>query len=584
MKKYLAYEKGGVLARDRAKPLMNQSIRQGLYHAKFEKGGVHSKAKILMKEGYGRDQAYAIAYSMKRRKGQFGAVAPQVLGMLGTASDALAYNKEGDINPAVSTVGGALKGAGMGFTVGGPIGAAVGGLAGGVVSLLTAKKRKKEIDKAKAEMERGKRAQNIAYGRAVLRNYPTQGVEAPTSYYGYGGMKMKYVYGGMNTVGGRLNNLSNNMYEVEGRTHAQGGVHVGTMEVENDEVMIDTPDATVVLSDKLKTEDGKTYAEHGKVIAKRVGKAEKAIGSDSPYARNTGLRNKEIEERNMTKLIGKQIKHQLASGISPFGTKAQTGAILAKTAPYLDNVVNAIIAAKTPQIPEPEYLRAVPLNTDFDIRPQMAEIDQQVAQTRRAVSRSTSSGGTRRGAAIAAGVSAIGARNRLMGQKRNVETQLENQDKLNRQQILAANTEKLNQYNWAQMQRTDDIHARISANAANLAEDVMLGVREERLRNRDLAEIELLRQRYQDTGVMDRKVGAYFDQFIKGEITYEQFQRALNEHRVDVAPRIPTKTITATGADVDSNTARIEDIYSLRSRPLGRVTRVTPKLPARIGR
>lgn len=194
--------------------------------------------------------------------------------------------------------------------------------------------------------------------------------------------------------------------------------------------------------------------------------------------------------------------------------------------PYIDNIVNAALINKTPQIPVPTPKAAFDKKVNYNINPQLDAMDDQTAVTNRSLERVNNNAAGVQGNLIAAQVANINAKNQLYGQKENIETQRENENVTNRQNIYNANVAMFDKYKTNKMLRQDDIHGRISSNVANAVTDRNVQIKESNLRNRDNVELELLRTKYKNSGVMDRNFDEAITKYMNKEISYEEFKKA----------------------------------------------------------
>lgn len=101
---------------------------------------------------------------------------------------------------------------------------------------------------------------------------------------------------------------------------------------------------------------------------------------------------------------------------------------------------------KTPQPIKPVLAQAAKLKTRYNIEPQLTEIREAEQINRAAVRRNTQSSNTSLAREQRLLNEARGARNKLYGQKENIETQLINQDRLNRQSVNMQNVRAYNEY------------------------------------------------------------------------------------------------------------------------------------------
>ena len=101
---------------------------------------------------------------------------------------------------------------------------------------------------------------------------------------------------------------------------------------------------------------------------------------------------------------------------------------------------------KMPEPIKPVMAQAAKLKTRYNIEPQLSEIREAEQINRAAVRRNTQSSNTSLAREQRLLNEARGARNTLYGQKENIETQLINQDRLNRQSVMRDNVRAYNEY------------------------------------------------------------------------------------------------------------------------------------------
>lgn len=101
---------------------------------------------------------------------------------------------------------------------------------------------------------------------------------------------------------------------------------------------------------------------------------------------------------------------------------------------------------KMPEPIKPVMAQAAKLKTRYNIQPQLTEIREAEQMNRTAVRRNTQSSNTSLAREQRLLNEARGARNTLYGQKENIETQLINQDRLNRQSVMRDNIRAYNEY------------------------------------------------------------------------------------------------------------------------------------------
>ena len=101
---------------------------------------------------------------------------------------------------------------------------------------------------------------------------------------------------------------------------------------------------------------------------------------------------------------------------------------------------------KMPKPNKPVMAQAAKLKTRYNIEPQLTETREAEQMNRAAVRRNTQSSNTSLAREQRLLNEARGARNTLYGQKENIETQLINQDRLNRQSVMRDNVRAYNEY------------------------------------------------------------------------------------------------------------------------------------------
>lgn len=120
------------------------------------------------------------------------------------------------------------------------------------------------------------------------------------------------------------------------------------------------------------------------------------------------------------------------------------GANLAGTIASGINTRKALNKMEAP--PQPNPVIASNLKTDFNISPQLGEIEENVRRMTNDINANTSSSRTRLQRLQRTRNQAQNSKNSLRGQKENIETQLINQDRLNKQGVRATNVAAMNDW------------------------------------------------------------------------------------------------------------------------------------------
>lgn len=120
------------------------------------------------------------------------------------------------------------------------------------------------------------------------------------------------------------------------------------------------------------------------------------------------------------------------------------GANLAGTIASGINTRKALNKMEAP--PQPNPVIAANLKTDFNISPQLGEIEENARRMATDINTNTSSSRTRLQRLQRTRNQAQNSKNSLRGQKENIETQLINQDRLNKQGVRATNVAAMNDW------------------------------------------------------------------------------------------------------------------------------------------
>lgn len=172
--------------------------------------------------------------------------------------------------------------------------------------------------------------------------------------------------------------------------------------------------------------------------------------------------------------------------------------------PYLDNITNAILTSKSPQVPVPRMEVTPTLKTKFNIQPQLANIDRIGQGVRRSLKDNSTGGGELRASLISRGVQDINAKNDLLGQKENIETEMKNKQAVLSSDTANRNASTLNQFDLRKFGRAADIQTRVSQNVANLTEDMQQKIIDNKLDTNDQQSLALIYKKYSKSGVLDR--------------------------------------------------------------------------------
>jgi hypothetical protein len=361
--------------------------------------------------------------------------------------------------------------------------------------------------------------------------------------FALGGKLPKYL------EGGEMQPLAEGVQQANGATHEEGGIEIPDStgqplaEIEDKEVV---KDGQYVFSDRLPVPGtNETFAD----IAARVAESKEykkltkvreeadevlSVPTNGFHYKNTATRNLEKNPDPLDALFQmqeqlKQMQMQMqqaaaqeqqpANGQPPEGSVMPDSGIpiaaggmdlgkltrgIGAAAPFMDNITNAMLTAKTPVIPTPNYTKAPQLDTTIEIGASLADMNRQAQGRDKNILANTNQSSTARANLLAGNVNDVYAKNQLFQQKEQGETQLHNQASMAEYENRFKNTQKLDQFEINKMMRTDDIHSRISANVSDASENIQLQTSEARKETLDKQKMSLLMMQYLNTGVLER--------------------------------------------------------------------------------
>lgn len=138
-----------------------------------------------------------------------------------------------------------------------------------------------------------------------------------------------------------------------------------------------------------------------------------------------------------------------------------------------------------PQVPTPQLIAPAKLKTSVNINPQLSDVRESELSQNRLVEGNTASSVASVARQQRISNNALSQRSRLRGEKENLETQLQNQDAMNRQQVAFANAQQVNKANrFNAISKVQTANDKIQANAnnrTNIIEGLTSGVRDYQL-------------------------------------------------------------------------------------------------------
>lgn len=145
----------------------------------------------------------------------------------------------------------------------------------------------------------------------------------------------------------------------------------------------------------------------------------------------------------------------------------------------------SIDKTSAPQVPTPQLIAPAKLKTSVNINPQLSDVRESELSQNRLVEGNTASSVASVARQQRVSNNALSQRSRLRGEKENLETQLQNQDAMNRQQVASANAQQVNEANRfnsiSSTQTTNDKIQAKANNRTNIIEGLTSGVRDYQL-------------------------------------------------------------------------------------------------------
>lgn len=164
----------------------------------------------------------------------------------------------------------------------------------------------------------------------------------------------------------------------------------------------------------------------------------------------------------------------ISSGIGAFGT-------------LISGLLNKRSIDKTsaPQVPAPQLVTPAKLKTNININPELSENRENELRINRLIRGNTGSSAAALARIQSNSYRSLSERNKLRSHKENVETQLYNQDSMNRQQVGAANAQQVNETNrfnsLSTIQTANDKVQATANNRTQMIEGVTSAVRDYQL-------------------------------------------------------------------------------------------------------
>lgn len=373
----------------------------------------------------------------------------------------------------------------------------IGGIIGG------AKKRKAE-KAAQLEAERRQKMDNAQQQASILTQQVTQNEEVYDDIRnqlmkkgGKANLPRKEVTPVI-TEGGSAMPIGNNSYLLRGRKHNEGGIVIGkgknSIEAEAGEVVkIDKKDKEMkILSTLPLTRSGLSPAAKAISNPKQT---DSAFKEQESFKREKGITNSRFAKKGTTVELdadGNPIKKvsKFAKFLDKNGDAISSGigAVGSLISGFMNkSSINNIQAPQKPQLIAPAKLK-----TTINVNPQLSDINENELTTRRDIAGNTASSVASLARRQRVSNASLSERNRIRGEKENIETQLQNQDAMNRQSIAAQNAATTNAHNNIVTQIENDKIQALANNRTAMIDSVTGAVRDYQL-GRDKKKMDKLR-------------------------------------------------------------------------------------------
>lgn len=186
-------------------------------------------------------------------------------------------------------------------------------------------------------------------------------------------------------------------------------------------------------------------------------------------------------------IAGAKITNPSASSIKPMNVSANSGSKgfnlfkgidkgeaissgIGAVGTLISGLLNkgSIDKTSAPQVPTPQLIAPAKLKTSVNINPQLSDVRESELSQNRLVEGNTASSVASVARQQRISNNALSQRSRLRGEKENLETQLQNQDAMNRQQVASANAQQVNEANrFNAISKVQTANDKIQANANN---------------------------------------------------------------------------------------------------------------------
>ena len=153
---------------------------------------------------------------------------------------------------------------------------------------------------------------------------------------------------------------------------------------------------------------------------------------------------------------------------------------------YGSDIFNTYLATNRPNVPTPIMAQPASLYADYNINPQLGEIDAQQSAANQAIDTNTANSNVAMARKLGMVSPLLGEKNKLYGQKYNTEEERRIQDRMNTQQVNAGNINQANAYNQNVYEDRLNTQSDLSSIAANVTNKGLMAQKEKRQEAADM--------------------------------------------------------------------------------------------------
>lgn len=210
------------------------------------------------------------------------------------------------------------------------------------------------------------------------------------------------------------------------------------------------------------------------------------------------------QEINFTKTLPKLPSKKSLNSNDEEGFKFKMNA--GKISPYANALAQLALSKKAPKVPKPRLMESANLDTNINVDDQVEATEQAEMRNRMAINQNSRTVGQAIGGNTSIGISAMQNLNKIYGNKERTETQLRNQDAMNKQQVQAKNQQIMSANDNMKMSREAE-QVRAQSGALNrLNQEIQMDSAESKRMKRDAAVAMMISLRDNGRGIVSDKL------------------------------------------------------------------------------